>query len=554
MKRSHRAPVAAILALAVGGVPAGAQDTPTFPASRDLVRVDVAVTDGKGAPVTDLTQADFTVLSDGKPVPIASFETVVVQPLPYEEPRPGAFPVSAAIPASPEQNRALLIFFDDAHLTPPGSEAAQSALLTALERELRAGDWVTLVSASGARWTARTPSEFGLLTEVARTLAGNKQAHTDGAFTVSKASGMSDYQAMSIVRFGRYHSEVKAPDGNDARALPSTRIAGRVAVKRGEDGASLHGAGDRDAEDQEQHMMAMRHYAEAQHRIGRSLDALKQAISSMAAFRGRKAAIVYSEGFIKSPDVAAYDEVVRLARETRTTFYVIDPRRLESGMQIAESPIGSDQRTTIGSERDETGGSDYVAIATGGRAIRATDTQTLFREAASQASAYYLIGFDAPAGAAAERKLEIKTRRPGARVHAADRYVAGEGAAPAAAPTLDEALASAFDATDVSFRVSAAAGDGSTTIGVMFDRKASDGERTLDLRVEARPLGKGEPVRDGGEITLPPADRPAMVKRTLALAPGTWQARVVARDRQTGAIGSVLHTFQVAPASAAAAN
>ena len=34
-------------------------------------------------------------------------------------------------------------------------------------------------------------------------------------------------------------------------------------------------------------------------------------------------------------------------------------------------------------------------------------------------------------------------------------------AAGAAAPTLDEAMASAFDATDVSFRVSAAAGEGS---------------------------------------------------------------------------------------------
>ena len=138
------------------------------------------------------------------------------------------------------------------------------------------------------------------------------------------------------------------------------------------------------------------------------------------------------------------------------------------------------------------------------------------------------------------------------RVHAADRYVAGAAAA-AAAPTLDEAMDSAFDATDVSFRVSSAAGDGSTTLGVMFDRKAADGERTLDFRVEARPLGKGAPVKDGGEITLPPADRPAMVKRTLTLPPGTWQVRVVARDRATGQVGSVLHTFEV-PAAGEASN
>jgi VWFA-related protein len=556
MERPRRTSVAALLALVVGGAPARAQETPTFPASRDLVRVDVAVTDAEGAPVTDLTQADFTVLSDGTPVAISSFETVIVQPLAYEEPEPGAFPVSAPLASSPEQNRALLIFFDDIHLTPSGSAAAQAAVQSVLGDELRPGDWVSVVSPSGVRWTARTPAELRRLPEVARVLAGTEQRATDGAFTVSKAGGMSDYQAMSIARFGRYHSDTKkTADENDAHNLPSTRIAGRVAVKRGsgEEGVpALHPEADKAVEDQEQHMLAVQRYAEAQQRIARSLDALKQAIASMAAFRGRKAAIVYSEGFIKSPDVAAYEEVVRLARQTRTTFYVIDPRKLVTGMGGLDSGLGTDQRATLASEREETGGSDYVAIATGGRAVRASDTRTLFREAATQASAYYLIGFDAPAGAAADRRLEIKTKRPKVRVHAADRYVAGDGAARAGQPTLDEAMASAFDATDVSFRVSAAAGDGSTTLGVMFDRKAADGERTLDFRVEARPLGKGTPVKDGGEITLPPADRPAMVKRTLALAPGTWQARVVARDRATGQVGSVLHTFEVPAAGAAA--
>src|SRR5688572_293208 len=78
MERPRRTSLAAVLALAVGS-PAGAQQTPTFPASRDLVRVDVAVTDDRGAPVEGLTAADFTVTSDGKPVEIATFEAVVVR-------------------------------------------------------------------------------------------------------------------------------------------------------------------------------------------------------------------------------------------------------------------------------------------------------------------------------------------------------------------------------------------------------------------------------------------------------------------------------------------
>jgi hypothetical protein len=276
---------------------------------------------------------------------------------------------------------------------------------------------------------------------------------------------------------------------------------------------------------------------------------LKEAIASFAAFRGRKSAFVYSEGFIKSPDLGDYEAVAALARSTRTTLYTIDPRRLVTGAQTLEYGLGSDARTSIATQQDETGGSDYVALATGGRASRATDPTTLFREVALEASAYYLIGFDPPAGPAGERKLRIETRRPGARVHALDRYVAGESAPPAAAPTIEEALASVFDATDLRLRVGAAASadkPGATVVAVLFERKASDGERTLDFRIEARPLGKGEPVRDGGEITLPPADRPAVAKRSLSLRPGIWQARVVARDRNTGAVGSVLHTFEVA--------
>src|SRR5438270_2521974 len=48
--------------------------TPKFESRSRLVIVPVKVTDSKGAPVTRLTQADFTVISDGKPQQIASFE------------------------------------------------------------------------------------------------------------------------------------------------------------------------------------------------------------------------------------------------------------------------------------------------------------------------------------------------------------------------------------------------------------------------------------------------------------------------------------------------
>jgi VWFA-related protein len=56
--------------------PAPDQESPvtTLHANTRLVVLDVIVTDKQGAPVRNLSQADFTVLEDGKEQPIASFE------------------------------------------------------------------------------------------------------------------------------------------------------------------------------------------------------------------------------------------------------------------------------------------------------------------------------------------------------------------------------------------------------------------------------------------------------------------------------------------------
>lgn len=549
MERSRRTSLAVLLALAVGP-PAGAQDTPTFPASRDLVRVDVAVLDGKGQAVTGLSAADFEVLSDGKPVAIATLEeVVVVSPRTTADEAAGLAPVSVAVAAPPAETRAFLFFFDDLHLSPTGAENARRALQPVLEREVRPGDWVTVTSASGVGWTGRTAEELKLLPRLLPALTASRQLHVM-AGNLTSAVAMTDYQAMSIVRFGRYHAGAAPPasEERDSKLLPSNDAAVKL-FPGPKGGTSRQTEARQFAQDGEQMAEATRRYAEAQHRIGRVLESAKQAVRSFEGFRGRKSAFVYSEGFIKSPDIPGYDELAALARRTRTTLYTIDPRRLATGAQTLENSLGTDDRPSIANQQEETGGSDYVAFATGGRASRATDPTTLFREVAVEASSYYFVGFDPPAGGGGERKLEVRVRRPGVRVRSVDRYTVAEAAASVPPASVDEALASVFDSGDVPMRVGAAAAadkPGATVVAVLFERRAADAERTLDFRVEARPLGKGAPVKDGGEITLPPADRPAMVKRTLPLAPGLWQARVVARDRATGAVGSVLHTFEVA--------
>src|SRR6185503_16725400 len=78
--RLHRAlPVAALLGIAALAQTPTPPPQPTFRTEANYVRVDAYPTIADGAPVTDLTQADFEILDGGAPQTIEQFERVVVR-------------------------------------------------------------------------------------------------------------------------------------------------------------------------------------------------------------------------------------------------------------------------------------------------------------------------------------------------------------------------------------------------------------------------------------------------------------------------------------------
>ena len=162
------APAHAIAVLVLGAT-ADAQEPPRFPATTEIVRIDAVVVDKAGRPVTGLTADDFTIEENGRPRPIASFEPIVVRSA-AEPPEPKAPPsvsVSAPRAIEPQEGRALLIYFDDIHVSPPGAEWVRRNLGPFLQREIRTGDVVTIVAPHGNFWwTARTPWEHAQLPAV----------------------------------------------------------------------------------------------------------------------------------------------------------------------------------------------------------------------------------------------------------------------------------------------------------------------------------------------------------------------------------------------------
>jgi VWFA-related protein len=478
------------------GSPGLSQEPPRFPADVEIVRIEVVVLDRDGQPVVGLTAPDFEVTVGGKPSALASFEPVVVRTA-AAPPGPGpAGGASAPVVAALGENRYFLVYFDDLHVRAENTEPVRAHLVRFVEQETRDGDWLTIVAPlAGLRFTARTAYEREQIPVVARALKGQL------------IGPRSDYAAMRAVEY----------DPGNAPAVPGRFSSARVGPTPAET------------------------YAVAQRRVRRSLAGLAEAIESLSGFRGRKSVIFYSEGFIRSPSLPDYDRVIDLARRAHVAIYYVDPRGVSWWLPPDEIDTQS-------------GGTAYLAIATGGRVSVTNDLDEPMRQVALESSACYLLGFEPSAGEPGERTLKVSVRKEGLEVRAPDRYFVGlpAGKAKPPAPAL-QAVGRIADSADVPLRVATYFGDASrkgevaTTVAVELER--GEKERRLDLLIEVRRVGSSSSLRDSAGLTVPPGRGPVVTTRDLRLAPGLWQARVVVRDPRSEQIGSALHTFEVPDAT-----
>ena len=99
--------------------PEQAEQTPTFRADINFVRVDVIVTDKQGNPVHDLRQEDFEVTEDGKPQSIQTFKLVNVTEnagVGSDPPREVRNTIEEQTEAARDDVRLFAIFLDDYHV------------------------------------------------------------------------------------------------------------------------------------------------------------------------------------------------------------------------------------------------------------------------------------------------------------------------------------------------------------------------------------------------------------------------------------------------------
>ncbi|HXY42230.1 MAG TPA: VWA domain-containing protein, partial [Vicinamibacteria bacterium] len=266
---------------------AQAQPAPTFPGGVETVRIDAVVLDKEGRPVTGLTAADFEVEENGKKRAISSFEAVVVRSKPAMSPAPSeeseeVVPFVAPRVVAPEDGRAILVFFDDLHVSAPHAEWARSQLASYLSRELRDGDLVGVVSpGTHAWWFAATPVERERLPLVLRGFQG-------------RLLRRDERPLIGVVGSGR--------DAQINLHQPPLTPWEAMRIAEGYD------EGDR--------VRAGMIYAVEQRDIGMTLGSLGQALQALARLPGRKTVLFVSEGFILMPKRRSeqYEGVIELAR------------------------------------------------------------------------------------------------------------------------------------------------------------------------------------------------------------------------------------------------
>jgi VWFA-related protein len=163
--------IAAFVAAALTQTPAPPPPPaqPTFRTEANYVRVDAYPTAADGAPVTDLTQADFEIVEGGAPQAIEQFERVVIRAAGPQDTRiePNTVRESRAM-AEQSKARLFVLFLDTYHVDVGASHAIRKPLIDALDRVIGQDDLVAVMtpemSAGDIAFARRTTTIEGILT------------------------------------------------------------------------------------------------------------------------------------------------------------------------------------------------------------------------------------------------------------------------------------------------------------------------------------------------------------------------------------------------------
>ena len=553
--------------------PQASGQKPVFPAETELVTVDVVVSDKAGEPVLDLTREDFGVSEDGVLQEIASFEAVHRPGTARggTEPPAETLRVTSNREAPGREPASFVIVFDELHLAPAEAVRAREAVAGFLDAGVAERDRVAVVgTALGARFSARMPEGRETLVQAVARFQGKRVGE-------SVRDAMSAYEAMRIDQ----DRDPIVTDQVMRRFLATGEIRHDVSLPRQPSDANAEVGGWRSLTQ----ARAAQVYARSSVLAEQTLGVVERALEALAGSRGRKSLVLVSGGLVQDPRLAGFRRVVSAARRANAAIYFLDARGLVAAATGLEGEVGppanildSSTGAWLGETREASEGSSGLALDTGGFVLaNRNDLGAGLARIGKESRSYYLLGY-APRNRAADgrfRKIEVKLARAGAVVRARRGYFApgrddetkkveGRDAA------IQRALDAPFDLPEVPLRalthVFGEADPGKLAVlvtteadvrALAFGERAGAARDTLEflLLVARRDTGEHTRFDQQFEMAFQKETRARYertwfpIQRELKLAPGPYQAKLVARDHNSGRVGSLTHDFDV-PAAA----
>ena len=349
--------------------------TPVIKVQAPSVVVDVIVTEKKGRPVPGLTAADFAVYENNHPQKIVTFVPPVaaVPEAPVVEAKSGgapqlqsaaaSAPPAVAAPSKPGEREAhdiasvhfITLVLDFGDLEPAHIKHACDAAYKYLQKDVAADDFIAIYGIDQSLHLA-----LAFTKDRARALAALDRlgGHASGGRLTTQARLETEEEIQDL------NQEI-----NGLQASTGLGVGATASAPGNGPGAAGSGAGPQAAQVQMEkiELATLMKFLWSQSALQAravlvALRALAQAYQSLP---GRKNVVVFSEGFLHSPEVEPeIQAVVDAANRANVAFYVIDAGGLAAEYYDASNANPPDPSGTRESFR-MSNWSDYDRISTG---------------------------------------------------------------------------------------------------------------------------------------------------------------------------------------------
>ncbi len=502
----------------------------TFRASTEIVLVNVSVRDKSGKFVSNLKQEDFTLLEDGKPQKITSFDVENTDAVPAPEvPQAVASDTTPTAPAAPKsatQNpdqlyrdrRLIVLFFDVADMEPDQIEHAVTAAQDYVDKQMLPADLVSVVSLGSSLTLAQDfTSDRGQLKKVLQSL--------------NPAAGQG-FEA------GSTGTTEDTPDTGS----PFT------------------------VDDTEYNIF----------NTDRRLEALRSVAESLTKVQQKKSLIYFSSGMERTgiENQSELRAATNAAVRANLAIYTMDMRGLQAMVPGGEAQNASLRGTSVysGATTLNALNSNFasqetlVTLAgdTGGRAfLDSNDFNQIFKGVQQDTSTYYILGYHSTNSArdGKYRRIVVKSKTPGDKLDYRRGYYAPADFKHSNQDDrelqLQQELSSELPSTDLPVYLSAGYFRMSTDkffvpvsivvpgSEIPFASKSNEDKATLDVLGVVQDKSNKRPVdqmRDTVKLAVNTStqvrQKNVQYNNAFFLPPGHYHLKFVVRENQTGRMGS----------------